>query len=126
VREGMLFHSLYNSPSDAYFRQLSVVLQGDLNITACEQTWQRILDRHPILRTAFILDHLGEALQVVHKRVQVPLETLDWRSLSSDEREQKLAGFLQAEQARSFDTSRVPLMRLFLIREGQAAYRFVW
>jgi hypothetical protein len=61
----MLFHSLYAPESGVYCTQLSCVLEGDLNLSAFEQAWQRVVDIHPILRTAFVWEGLERPVQVV-------------------------------------------------------------
>jgi hypothetical protein len=61
MQRGMLFHSLYAPGSGVYCTQLSCVLEGDLNLEAFEQAWQRVVDTHPILRTAFVWEGLDNA-----------------------------------------------------------------
>jgi amino acid adenylation domain-containing protein len=126
MQQGMLFHSLYAPESGVYFEQLSATLRGDLDLAAFERAWQRVMDRHPILRTAFAWKSLDRSLQVVHRRVSLQLEQRDWRGASPTEQEARLEGFLQADRARGFDLSRAPLMRLALLRTAEDAYEFVW
>src|SRR5215204_3115190 len=58
MQEGMFFHSLYAPQSGVYFQQLNCVLEGRLNIDAFQRAWQRVVDRHAILRTAFVWKRL--------------------------------------------------------------------
>jgi len=126
MQQGMLFHSLYAPETGVYFEQSSYTLRGDLNIPAFERAWQRVIDRHPVLRTAFVWEGLDEPLQVVHRRVELPLEKQDWRGLSEDEQETRLEAFLQADRERGFDLGKAPLIRLTLIRTADDVYHFVW
>ncbi len=126
MQQGMLFHSLYAPESGVYFEQLSATLRGDLDLVAFERAWQRVIDRHPILRTAFAWKSLDRSLQVVHRRVSLQLEERDWRGASPAEQEARLEGFLQADRARGFDLSRAPLMRLALLRTADDVHAFVW
>jgi hypothetical protein len=126
VQQGMLFHSLYAPRSGVYVVQLSCVLHGDLNISAFERAWQRVVDRHPILRTAFHWEELEKPLQVVHRRVSLPLEQQDWRGLSAVEQQQRLAEYQKADRTRGFDLTQAPLLRLALFQVAEDSYHFVW
>lgn len=53
MQQGMLFHSLYNPESKTYLSQIQITLQGNLDISAFQQAWQKVVDRHSILRTCF-------------------------------------------------------------------------
>ncbi len=126
MQQGMLFHSLYAPESGVYFEQMSCILRGDLDVSAFEQAWQRMMERHLVLRTAFVGEGLKEPIQVVHRQVKLPLEQQDWQGLSSAEQSARLEAFLQAERCRGFVLSEPPLMRLALIRMSKDAYQFVW
>ena len=62
MQEGMLFHSVYAPQSEVYFEQVTCVLRGKLDVSAFKQAWQRVVARHPILRTCFLWERLEEHL----------------------------------------------------------------
>lgn len=126
MQQGMLFHSLYSPEAGVYSEQVSCRLKGHLNIAAFERAWQTVLDRHPILRTAFIWEDLDEPVQVVYRQVKIPFTSLDWRGLDPDQRNKQLSELLQAELKKKFDLSQAPLMRFTLIQEADDSYRLVW
>ena len=126
MQEGMLFHSLLEPNSGAYIIQIAYELHGQLNIAAFAQAWQKIIDRHSILRTAFVWDNLEQPLQVVGKIVKISLIEHDWQDLSSQEQQEKLAIFLQEQKNQGFSLNQAPLMRLHLIRMQSQVYQFVW
>lgn len=121
----MLFHSLYAPESGAYITQVTCTL-GNLNVLALEQAWQEVIDRHPILRTAFVWENLKKPLQVVGRRVGAPWERQDWRGLSETEQEERFSVYLKADRGRGFKLSSAPLMRLALFQLGEDTYKFVW
>ncbi|HEX6289409.1 MAG TPA: amino acid adenylation domain-containing protein [Herpetosiphonaceae bacterium] len=125
IQQGMLFHSLYEPEAGLYVSRLACVLER-LSADAFERAWQRVVDRHPILRTAFAWEKLEQPLQVVGRQVNVRVERHDWRAMSEPERERQLAAFLEAERVRGFKLSKAPLMRLNLFQIGDDSYRFVW
>ena len=126
MQQGMLFHTLYTPETKVYFRQMVCRLEGDLNVLAFERAWQRVVDRHTVLRTLFMWQRCPKPLQVVRKRVKVPWEKYDWRGHSDTEQNARLAALLQADQERGFELSKAPLMRLFLIQLTSDSYQFIW
>ena len=124
MQQGMLFHTLYAPDSEVYREQTSCSLKGNLNVSAFQQAWGQVVQRHPILRTAFYWEELSEPLQVV--QVELPWEQRDWRGLSSLEQHGWLEAFLEADRARGFDLGQAPVMRCALLREAEDTYRFVW
>ena len=126
MQQGMLFHSLYTPESDIYIVQWGCILSGPLDVEAFKQSWQRIIGRHAILRTAIAWQELDEPLQVVNRRVELPWEQHDWRQLKPEIQQEHLQDFLKADQAHSFDLSQAPLMRLVLIRTTDETHHFIW
>ena len=82
MQKGMLFHTLYAPESGVYFQQTVYTLHGDLDVSAFIRAWQRVVERHPILRTLFLWEQRDKPLQVVRRRVKLPWMQHDWRGLS--------------------------------------------
>lgn len=125
VQEGMLFYTLLTPESGAYVTQMIYQLEG-LNVEAMKRAWQRVLDRHPVLRTAFVWKNLDNPLQIVRRRVDLGIEEEDWRGISPDERKERFDNFLKAESSRGFPLSQAPLMRMTLFRASETSYQLVW
>ncbi|NJO51662.1 MAG: hypothetical protein HC840_22085 [Leptolyngbyaceae cyanobacterium RM2_2_4] len=125
VQQGILFHTLYAADSELYGTQLTYTLRGALNKSALQQTWQQLIERHPVFRTAFLWD-LDQPLQRVRQQVPLPWQSHDWRSQTPEEQQAQLTAFLQRDRARGFDLNVAPVMRLTLIRLADQVYEFVW
>ena len=126
MQEGMLFHTLYGPHSGVYVQQMVGELREELDVSAFRLAWQRIVERHAVLRTSFCLEGEEKPLQTVHQFVQLPFEEQDWRELSDLEQEQGLQAYLEADRRRGFDLTQAPLVRVALFRWKDADYRFVW
>ena len=126
MQQGMLFHSIYTPHSGAYVEQASYRLEGDVDLDAFAQAWQRLLVRHPILRTAFLWEGLDDPVQVVRTRAEVVYEHQDWQGLSADEQQQRLREFLEQDRLRGFEISRAPLTRYLLAKTSASTHEFVW
>src|SRR5437899_1535140 len=126
MQQGMLFHTLYTSGSTEYFRRIGCVLEGPLDAGAFRSAWQEVVKRHPVMRTSFVWEGVKEPIQVVQCDVELPWEELDWRPLSSAERENQWEKFLNKDEETGFDLSRPPLVRFALIQISANCHRFVW
>ncbi|MCP4540461.1 MAG: amino acid adenylation domain-containing protein, partial [Chloroflexi bacterium] len=126
MQQGILFHTLYDPASGTYFEQLTCTINTDLNIPAFRRAWQRVVERHAVLRTCFTWEHRDRPLQVVREQVELPWEEHNWQEMSSTEQSEQLARFLEADHRRGFDLTRAPLMRLALMQIAKDVYYFVW
>ena len=126
IQQGLLFHILYSPDSGVYCEQYSISIQGNLNFAAFEKAWETIFARHSILRTNFHWEELEKPLQVVSKKVKLPLEKLDWQDISQNLQKQQLQAFAQADRQRGFELSQAPLMRLTLIQLNDDVYELIW
>ncbi|MDF5729956.1 MAG: amino acid adenylation domain-containing protein [Rhizonema sp. PD38] len=126
-QQGMLFETLAASESGIHIEQSILNLQiAEFDSLAFEKACQRVVDRHSILRTAFIWENQNEPLQVVLKQVEISLNQQDWRRLSLSQQEEKLETYLSADRLRGFNMTEPPLMRLALFQVDSNAYQFIW
>ncbi len=126
MQQGMLFHSLYAPESEVYNEQLSVKINGRLNTEAFRKAWHKVVERHDILRSAFVWEDLDEPLQVVHNTVELPFEYLNWNSKNGEAQEAGLTTLMKMERQKGFDLNEAPLMRFTLIRLADDAHYFLW
>jgi len=126
MQSGLLFQSMYEEGSEAYFEQLSCVLNNLHGPQYFREAWESAVSRYTALRTSFAWQGLDEPLQIVHSEVAFPWVDLDWRELDEAERERRLSTLLEEDRARGFDLTKAPLMRWYLIRTGESRFTFVW
>src|SRR5205823_3696406 len=88
--------------------------------------WQQTVDRHDVLRTAFVWEEVAEPLQVVGEKAALVWEREDWRGLTEHAQRERLETFLDTDRRRGFDPTRAPLMRLTLIDASADESYFVW
>jgi amino acid adenylation domain-containing protein len=126
VQQGLLFHTLYAPGAGLYCEQLACTIQGGFVPDAFRRAWQRVLQRHPVLRTAFVWDQLEQPLQVVRKELPLPWTQQDWRGTTSDAQAELWQAFLREDRRRGFQLDQAPLFRLVLIQIEEDAYHFLW
>src|SRR5205807_2681021 len=71
LQEGLLFHTLYEPESKAYFSQLNCRIE-QVDVQAFRRAWEEVIRRHAILRTGFLWEGLKEPVQVVRRAVELP------------------------------------------------------
>ena len=124
LQEGLLFHSLYDPEEGVYVAQLSCKTR-DIDVMAIQRAWQKIIDRHPPFRTAFIWKNVEKPLQVVQRHVTLPFQLEDWRGLSSVEQQERLDTYLAADKRRGFQLNKAPLLRVALFQVSDNCHQLV-
>ncbi len=123
MQKGMLFHSLMDR--EAYVTQIYPTLEGDLQLELLQQAWQTIVERHAMLRTAFV----GEGdlqQQLVLKQVSLPWHLEDLRGLSAAEQSARFEEYRRADKAKGFEATEAPLMRISVFRLTDNRYWLLW
>ncbi|WP_326049725.1 non-ribosomal peptide synthetase, partial [Paenibacillus thiaminolyticus] len=126
LQKGMLFHSLLDADSEAYFEQVTFDLYGSLNVEAFTQGLDTLVQRNEALRTNFITGWRDEPIQVVFRERKCEVYFEDIRSVSDEDPEKTIADFVSADKANKFDLARGSLMRVTVLRTGYESYHVIW
>jgi amino acid adenylation domain-containing protein/non-ribosomal peptide synthase protein (TIGR01720 family) len=126
TQQGMLFHSLYAPSSEAYFNQLTCLIEGELDTEAFFAAWQQTVERHPVLRTSFHWDGIEKPVQVVHRNVSLPWNDMDISGLDETDALERWREQLRQSRMSGFKTSEAPLMSWTIAHLGQSRWRFNW
>jgi amino acid adenylation domain-containing protein len=126
TQEGMLFHTLADPEAGHYVEQLVCRLRGELDPSALQESWNRLVARHAVLRSTIHWTDSDRPYQVVHRRVDHPVEHRDWRGLEPSEQSERLEAYLESDRRRGFIPSHPPLSRLTVIRLTDDVHEFVW
>ncbi|SME90667.1 non-ribosomal peptide synthase domain TIGR01720/amino acid adenylation domain-containing protein [Tistlia consotensis] len=124
LQRGILLHSLHEP--ETYFDQLQLTLHGPLDAAALREAWRRVAARHQALRAAFRFGRDGTPVQLIHESADPQWVEKDWRRHDAAEQSRRLAALLAADRATGFDLARAPLLRLTLVRCGEARHELVW
>src|SRR3712207_3689646 len=100
LQQGMLFHTLYAPSSGTYFEQFAFTLRGDLDEAAWTAAWDRVVERHAVLRTAFAWEKREKPLQIVSRAARAPWDRQDWRGIGEAERRERLDAWLREDRER--------------------------
>lgn len=125
VQEGMLFHHLYEPESGLYVEQLTVDIDGGIDIPSFFLAVQRTVNRHAVLKSCFQWEGLKKPMQVELDAVAVPTELLDRRG-AAHRRADEAAAYARAEREKGFDLGSAPLLRVGVLDFGADDYHLVW
>jgi amino acid adenylation domain-containing protein/non-ribosomal peptide synthase protein (TIGR01720 family) len=124
MQEGLLFHALQDPDSVAYREQLTVSLQGELDVAAFHNAWQQLASRHAILRVA-ITEDLGRPVQIVRRQARLPVEVRDCSAFERRAFEAVVRDFCVEDRARGFDFRAGPLLRVALLKQSPGEHTVV-
>lgn len=124
LQAGMIFHSELTPVTAVYHDIFSFHIEALFDAEVMRAALEAVIDRHEALRTSFDLVSYSEPLQLVHEKVDAPLEVIDISHLPESEQEEIVDRLIEAEKGRQFDWTRAPLLRLFLHRRGNDAFQF--
>ncbi len=115
AQSGILFQAkLAGASFDPYHLQLVFHLSGRVDPERMRRAGQALLDRHAVLRAAFVDRADGDTVQVVPETVPLPWQYLDLTAADEDERTETFERFLQKDRTTYFEADRPPLLRLAL------------
>ncbi|QKW30763.1 non-ribosomal peptide synthase/polyketide synthase [Streptomyces seoulensis] len=126
TQSGMLFHGVSQDDRGVYLQQLTFVLDGVPEPQALADAWQHVTDRTEVLRGRAVWQDVPTPLLVVQRHAAVPVTHLDWRTLTPDERDDRLRALLARDREDGIELTRAPLQRLVLARVSDTAVRVVW
>ena len=125
LQQAMLFHS-QQEDVDLGFLRVKCVLKGKINVDAFQNAWLQIIQRHEVLRTSVHWENLEKPVQVVHKEALLPFTYHDWSENSEPEQKAKLEELINYDDAQSFNLTKAPILRIFLIRLSAEKHILLW
>jgi iturin family lipopeptide synthetase B len=126
MQMGMLFHSLLDKESTAYFEHFLFSLKGEIDCHLLEKSFNALIERYDILRTIFHIEDKDQPLQIVLKQRKSKVYFKNIDHLSREEQGQYVQDFMAKDKKRGFDLTRDMLMRLSLLKTGKYSYKLIW
>ncbi len=126
MQQGMLFHTLYDQDSPAYFEQFFCIIEGELVYKHIESAWNHLIDEHPVFRTVFNYKELSQPVQIVLKKRPININVYDFKDYSGEEQKKKIDEFMEADRSERFDLSKGPLLRINIFELAAGKIFFLW
>nr|WP_122317397.1 non-ribosomal peptide synthetase [Pseudomonas cichorii] len=108
LQEGILYHHVAARQGDPFILQSLLAVDSEARLQAVARAFQKVIDRHDILRTAVFWEGLETPVQVVQRSAALPSECIALDPAAGDILEQMRERF----DARNFrlDISQAPLV----------------
>jgi amino acid adenylation domain-containing protein/non-ribosomal peptide synthase protein (TIGR01720 family) len=125
LQAGMVFHTLVDDGSGAYFDQVWLRLSGVDDPDALAAAWQQVVDATPVLRSAVAWAGLDRPVQLVYRSATVPVSRYDWTDPACDV-DTLLPRLLADERQAGIDLTKAPLLRLAIAELPGRDVALVW
>ncbi|WP_167956551.1 non-ribosomal peptide synthetase [Anaerosporobacter faecicola] len=126
MQQGMLFHSLYNKKSKAYFQQLYFTIEADLNMDVFENSVNTLIERYDAFRTIFVYEKVEEPKQVVLEKRTLKVVYEDISQWDDVEKNCYLENYKNTDFSKGFDLTKDLLMRVAVFRIAPREYQIIW
>jgi len=120
MQAGMLFHFLKDETSQAYVQQISWLIEGHLDFSRFEGSWNELIRRHDILRTLFVYQNVDTPLQVVLEEQQLCVEVVDIGKLDVIKQQDFREDFKTQQRSHPFALDKEILLRVQILVLGKA------
>ncbi|MEH2102809.1 MAG: amino acid adenylation domain-containing protein [Nostoc sp.] len=120
-QERLWFLYQLQSDSSTYNVSFAFRLQGLLNITALEDSFNEIIQRHEALRTTFVAVE-NKPVQVISPSLKLILPVVNLQEFPEQERETQVLQLVKNEVQQPFNLEQGSLLRSSLVRLGENEY----
>jgi bacitracin synthase 3 len=127
MQEGMLYHYIQNKNSSNYLIQQSYRIQGNIDVTLAEKSFNELFKRHDVLKTSFVYEELEKPLQIVLRERFVSFYFFDAHSSGGiEEKESIINDYKRRDINSPFNLTKDSLMRLAFVHLSENTYELIW
>jgi amino acid adenylation domain-containing protein/non-ribosomal peptide synthase protein (TIGR01720 family) len=124
MQEGMLYHTLLEK-DDPYNIVSSIQLEGPVDEKILEQAFNKVIDRHDILRTVFDYFSFKQSMQVVFNKRKAEVEFLDLTN-QYKQKEKLVDDLIKQQKQDRFNLSADILIKLTLVKTEEKRYYIIF
>lgn len=115
LQEGIYLQSLLNQDKQQYFIQDCYFIDERIDPVLLTKTWNDIVNNYDILRTGFITNEDGKAIQFVSQKTELAIDVDNFHELDLQESDSKLSNILKQYKQSKFEFEKPPLAKVHLI-----------
>jgi amino acid adenylation domain-containing protein len=124
MQEGMLFHYLKDTENDHYFEQLSLSIQGKIEVELFEKAWNFVVRANEILRVVFQWEKVENPVQIILKKHKLQPGYYDFSGMENNETQKRLEELKIEDREKKFDLRQVP-SRIALCKIKNRKYEMI-
>ncbi|MGG1652503.1 amino acid adenylation domain-containing protein [Paenibacillus sp. NRS-1780] len=126
TQKGILYHSMKDSQQNSYYVQGYAQVEGNINPLFLEESFNFVIQKHDVLRTAFVQEKLKQPIQIVLKHREAKLEVQDITHLNEADQELFITRYKEKDRAKPYQLAKDVLIRLHLIKTSYRKYILLW
>ncbi len=127
IEKGMVYESVMAPHSGIYHDQMvQHKVFVDFNLNRFRQAIHLMIQKHPILRTAFNIGDYDTEVQFVYKQIDVSVPYTELAGMERSEQEALIRAFMVQERATPFRFDQAPLWRMHIFQLGNDEYVFLF
>ncbi len=120
-QQRLWFIDQFSPGNFAYNIPFAVKIDGELDKEVLEESFQRVIQRHEILRTRFV-NRKGEPFQEIEDNLDINLSLKDLSENQPDKRDELVKNILREDARHTFSLEQLPLFKVRLIRLEKNAH----
>ncbi|MCU0286456.1 MAG: amino acid adenylation domain-containing protein [Acidobacteria bacterium] len=127
IEKGIVFHSLKGAEEGLYHDQITVQQSyRDFNPGLLKKAIYLLVQKHPILRTAYIMEESAHIIYKYHESLMNVVVYEDISSQSPAEQETTIKDYIIVSRQRGFNLSQPPLWRFGIFKISGEIFIIVW
>ncbi|HEX7334242.1 MAG TPA: amino acid adenylation domain-containing protein [Pyrinomonadaceae bacterium] len=126
LQAGMVFHTELSPQTAIYHDIFSLHLRASFDAQRLRDALNKLVQRHPLLRTSFAMVGFSEPLQLVHKSIELRWHVHDLTGMGLDEQQRILEEAFEAEKSSPFDWEQVPLWRVEIYARSSETFQLIF
>jgi amino acid adenylation domain-containing protein/non-ribosomal peptide synthase protein (TIGR01720 family) len=124
MQEGMLFHWILNREMDMYCEQYLFDMNGTIDESLLKKSIEQLINRHEILRTAFVFNKLKQPHQVVLRHLETEIEVYDYSDMQS--KDKKIEELRVQQRRKGFDLTKGGAFRIVIVRTSHNSFKILF
>lgn len=127
MQDSMIYQLRNHNKKGLYVVHHGFILKDkNFNVDAFREAWNKTLNTFDALRTSFMWEGLSNPVQILHKKVQVNMEILDWTHLEEELQHKKLKRYIEDFRANGYNLTNAPQSQVSLIKKDDETYYFIY
>ena len=126
MQESMLFQSLIEPDSLAYFEQTSFQINGIFNVDTFKESIEILFQKYDILRSVFIHKNVTRPFQVALKSIKQEVSFNDISDFKTENKKEYLEQLKEKDKTNPFNLAQDVLMRTQVVKVSENTFEVVW
>ncbi len=125
MQEGMLFHSIMDGAIGTYFEQVTITVEGDIDVDLFEKSLNGVISKYDILRAVFVYKKSKQPLQAILKERKTKVYFEDLSLMKGDEKIAFVEEYKQKDKNIGFDLSKDILIRMAIFKTDEKTSKII-